>query len=954
MNFSLVNVTEASEIRRCDDTPITRRFLGLLAVLCAPAHVEALDKFWGNQTGGTFNLAANWQGGSVAGSNDAAHFGLTTSNSQLQQKVYSVGFTNDVTNQALFIEDDRVTFDFNFSGFDYTAVGTIIGNQANRTGRLAIIEGDFIATSTVQVGTVDSSTGLLFVGAGGQLLGTASLNIGLSGFGDLRVEPGGKVLLPNNALTTIGSVASRFATATINGELNTNNLHVGFAGNGTLTIGGFVQANSNSTIGTSTGSVGTVNLSFPTAQWRTTLELAVGSSGKGTLNVANGAVVMSHEGIVGKNSAGTGDVTVDGAGSRWSSTEDLIVGDAGTGTLQIKNGGTVEDSRGFVGQAMNGTGHVIVDGAGSLWDNSGVLVIGFSGAEGTIEVTGGATMRSSLGFIANGPGSVGHVTVEGSGSFWDNSGFINVAPSGDGTLSIRDGGIVECVDSLVGHQTSATGHVIVEGSGSVWDLSGGLTVGGDGIGALAITGGAQVNSNGSTLGSAGNSLGTVTVNGHNSTWSSLGSLVVGGLGHGRVDITGGGRVISHTGLIASESSSTGTVTVAGTDSTGARSTLFVGGRLEIGVGTSGGHGRLHIQPGGFVTVAEGIVLGDDGELFLEGGTLSSSEIDFMDGGSPGPNFVWTSGTLHVGTYNGDLTVPNGGVLAPGNSAGRTEILGDYASLPGATLEMEIGGPTQSTQYDFLTVDGNMALDGNLQLTLTSGFVPTAAQLFFIGGAGGTISGEFDNVASGQRLTTSDGLGSFVVRYGPENPLHPNLIILSEFLQSGLLRGDFNGDGLVNAVDIDLLASAAHNDPDNILFDLNDDGMVTFTVGQPNAPDPSDSDVLIHEILETRYGDADVNGQVFLSDLTRLATNYRQPGQFGWAQGNFNGSQEAGTAANPRVFLSDLTALATNWRFGVGGSGASVGEAVPEPTSPYLALGIGLIALARRARCYSRG
>jgi hypothetical protein len=106
-------------------------------------------------------------------------------------------------------------------------------------------------------------------------------------------------------------------------------------------------------------------------------------------------------------------------------------------------------------------------------------------------------------------------------------------------------------------------------------------------------------------------------------------------------------------------------------------------------------------------------------------------------------------------------------------------------------------------------------------------------------------------------------------------------------------------------------------------------------------------------LETRYGDSDLNGQVFLNDLTRLATSYRQPGQFGWAQGNFNGSQEAGTTANPRIFLSDLTALATHWRFGVGGSGASVGVVVPEPVNPYVAIGIGLIALARRARCYSR-
>jgi hypothetical protein len=160
-------------------------------------------------------------------------------------------------------------------------------------------------------------------------------------------------------------------------------------------------------------------------------------------------------------------------------------------------------------------------------------------------------------------------------------------------------------------------------------------------------------------------------------------------------------------------------------------------------------------------------------------------------------------------------------------------------------------------------------------------------------------------------------------------------------------GDFNRDGTIDALDIDLLASAAHNDADNLLYDLNEDGAVTFAVGQPDAENPSDSDVLIYDILDTRYGDADLNGQVFLSDLTKLAINYRQAGQFGWADGNFNGSQEAGTTANPRVFLSDLTILATNWRFGVG-SGAAL-ESIPEPSGFVLALCSVFAALNRRVR-----
>jgi hypothetical protein len=88
-------------------------------------------------------------------------------------------------------------------------------------------------------------------------------------------------------------------------------------------------------------------------------------------------------------------------------------------------------------------------------------------------------------------------------------------------------------------------------------------------------------------------------------------------------------------------------------------------------------------------------------------------------------------------------------------------------------------------------------------------------------------------------------------------------------------------------------------------------------------------------------------QVFLGDLNTLATNYRQAGQFGWAQGNFDGSQEAGDAANHRVFLADLNALTTNWRFGAG-TAAAIGGAVPEPSGALLALWVAFAALFCRA------
>jgi hypothetical protein len=59
---------------------------------------------------------------------------------------------------------------------------------------------------------------------------------------------------------------------------------------------------------------------------------------------------------------------------------------------------------------------------------------------------------------------------------------------------------------------------------------------------------------------------------------------------------------------------------------------------------------------------------------------------------------------------------------------------------------------------------------------------------------GSFSGLFDNIASGQRLTTSDGLGSFLVSYGPGSPQ----VVLSAFQTS--LAGDFDHDGDVDGRD----------------------------------------------------------------------------------------------------------------------------------------------------------
>jgi hypothetical protein len=96
---------------------------------------------------------------------------------------------------------------------------------------------------------------------------------------------------------------------------------------------------------------------------------------------------------------------------------------------------------------------------------------------------------------------------------------------------------------------------------------------------------------------------------------------------------------------------------------------------------------------------------------------------------------------------------------------------------------------------------------------------------------------------------------------------------------------------------------------------------------------------------TRYGDANLDGQVNLADFNRLAANFGSTTGV-WTQGDFN--------YDGNVNLSDFNRLAAN--FGLSAAGPTVtpddwarlGAAVPEPVGASI-LGISMLVLTRRAR-----
>lgn len=146
--------------------------------------------------------------------------------------------------------------------------------------------------------------------------------------------------------------------------------------------------------------------------------------------------------------------------------------------------------------------------------------------------------------------------------------------------------------------------------------------------------------------------------------------------------------------------------------------------------------------------------------------------------------------------------------------------------------------------------------------------------------------------------------------------------LDEIVPPGLL-GDFDGDMLFTAADIDLLSAQVGQA--DLVFDLTGDGSVTN----------DDREFWIADVAGSLNGDADLNGTVEFADFLSLSNNFGKDG--GWAEGDFDGS---GGVAFP-----DFLLLSNSF-------GQSVGavSSVPEPNAQML-LVIALVSgfFGRRSR-----
>ncbi len=138
----------------------------------------------------------------------------------------------------------------------------------------------------------------------------------------------------------------------------------------------------------------------------------------------------------------------------------------------------------------------------------------------------------------------------------------------------------------------------------------------------------------------------------------------------------------------------------------------------------------------------------------------------------GLNF--TSGALiGGGTINGDLA--NQGFISPGNILGTLTVNGKLSLLSTSVLAFDIGGTSPGVGYDFLLVNNTVTFGGTLQLNVVNGvrtsLLPTDTFTLL---SATSVTGAFANVASGTRLMSYTGEGSFLVTYNGSN------LVLSNF------------------------------------------------------------------------------------------------------------------------------------------------------------------------------
>jgi T5SS/PEP-CTERM-associated repeat protein len=366
--------------------------------------------------------------------------------------------------------------------------------------------------------------------------------------------------------------------------------------------------------------------------------------------------------------------------------------DVNAGELTLESGGITLGEFGRFRLGIGGPGTVdILNGAFSAGADF-IIGGGLSGGQGTVNVLGGELNIATDLVIADEPGSIGNVLVNGGKLVATNDVAIaRIGDDGTGTLTLQTGSI-EFWDVSVGRSAGASGTwTISGGTAQTKDVSVGRFEGATGI--LNVTSGSLLLPDD--------------------------SLLIGREGSGQVNISGG-LVVASDVTISTNATSSGTLTISGGTleteefvvgaTSGAAGTVTVnGGEIQVNNDTNTAN---FVVVKGTVTMNAGTVETDSllitngtGSLKFNGGSIVSSGTRIANG----QPFVIGDGThpavfrMDGGTHtfqNGLVISANASVIGCGQIIGAIQNNGTLSTNCNTTAPMLISSQRSGNQFSF--------------------------------------------------------------------------------------------------------------------------------------------------------------------------------------------------------------------------------------------------------------
>lgn len=421
--------------------------------------------------GGIVTVLASETIGSLAGGADGS---IGDAN---QIRVLTVGSNNASTTYAGRIIATLGLTKIGTGTLTLTGNSTSSGVTRVEGGTLALgAFTDTVASVNLSSGSITGGMGSVlrvagnYTQSGGMLAAGARVDVGTGGA--IRLSGGTIAGTLNGARTGSGAgVVDGGSVLVTGGMALAGSLTVGEARTGALTIsgGGSVTNGGFGLVGLNSTGNGTVLVTGAGSSWTSTGRLEVGTSGEGTLTIADGAVVRANlasfaagSSLVGFGVNSRGTVLVTGMGSRWENAASPTIGNLGTGILTISAGGFVSGGEAYLGFGSGSSDTATITGAGSVWDTSsgpGYASIAERG-QASLGIENGGAFLSRFAQVGISTGSTAAFTVTGTGSRWTNSGIIEVGRSGSGTLTIANGGTVSASTVRLAVNSSGTGTLI--------------------------------------------------------------------------------------------------------------------------------------------------------------------------------------------------------------------------------------------------------------------------------------------------------------------------------------------------------------------------------------------------------------------------------------------------------------------------------------------------------------